>query len=146
MHLKALIAGLHMLHRLSLDFKFQTDFTLPQKKRYTINLPGSVQSTLNNSATRTSLAMILDAYESPSRRLSHNVSLVSRFEVPLAQWNCGVNPVPIVYNCTPSVDREPARIPTPPSYPLAVQSATVPSPPKKWFGSSFLLPLLPPCL
>ena len=65
------------------------------KKRCTINLPGSVQSTLNNSATRTSLAMILDAYESPSPRLSHAVSLVSRFEVPLAQWNYGANPGPI---------------------------------------------------
>ena len=87
--MKALIAGSHMLYRLSPDFKFQTDFTLPQKKRYTINLPGSVQSTINNSATRTSLAMILDAYESPSRRLSHDVSLVSRFEVPLAQPGSG---------------------------------------------------------
>jgi hypothetical protein len=55
------------------------------KKRCTINLPGSVQSTLNNSATRTSLAMILDAYESPSPRLSHAVSLVSRFEVPVCR-------------------------------------------------------------
>jgi len=87
---KALIAGFHMMYRLSPDFKVQTDFTLPQKKDAQL-MPGSVQSTLNNSATRTSLAMILDAYESPSRRLSHDVSLVSRFEVPLAQWNCEYN-------------------------------------------------------
>ena len=78
--MKALVAGFHMLYRLSPDLKFQTVFTLPQKKDAQL-LPGSVQSTLNNSATRTSLAMILDAYESPSPRLSHAVSFVSRFEV-----------------------------------------------------------------
>ena len=67
-----------MMYRLSPYFKVQTDFTLPQKKDAQLI---SVQSTLNNSATRTSLAMILDAYESPSHRLSHAVPLVSRFKV-----------------------------------------------------------------
>mgnify|MGYP007101557040 CR=1 FL=1 len=41
----------------------------------------SVHLKVNNSATKTSLAMILDAYESPSHRLSHAVPLVSRFKV-----------------------------------------------------------------
>ena len=30
--MKALVAGFHMLYRLSPDLKFQTVFTLPQKK------------------------------------------------------------------------------------------------------------------
>ena len=41
----------------------------------------SVHLKVNNSATKTSLAMISDAYESPSHRLSHAVPLVSRFKV-----------------------------------------------------------------
>ena len=41
----------------------------------------SVHLKVNNSATRTRLAMILDAYESPSHRLSYAVPLVARFEV-----------------------------------------------------------------
>ena len=38
-------------------------------------------SSVNISATRTSFAMILDAYESPTRRLSYVVPFISNFEV-----------------------------------------------------------------
>ena len=44
--------------------------------------PFSVRhSSVNISATRTSLAMILDEYESPTRRLSYVVPFGSNFEV-----------------------------------------------------------------
>ena len=44
--------------------------------------PSSVwHSSVNISATRTSFAMILDAYESPTRRLSYVVPFISNFEV-----------------------------------------------------------------
>ena len=39
----------------------------------------SVHLKVNNSATKTSLAMILDAYESPTHRLSYAVPFVSRY-------------------------------------------------------------------
>ena len=88
-------------HRLSHAVPLVSRFEVADRLRNATNkvaqliLPGSVHSTPNNSATRTSLAMILDAYEleSPSHRLSHAVPLVSRFEVP---WS-GENTGPIEY-------------------------------------------------
>jgi len=83
-------SDLKVCPHLTLEVEARSRADLKVSQTHLEYLPGSVQSTLNNSATRTSLAMILDAYESPSPRLSHAVSIVSRFEVPLAQWNYGL--------------------------------------------------------
>ena len=42
--MKALVAGFHMLYRLSPDLKFQTVFTLPQKKDAQLSLDVEARS------------------------------------------------------------------------------------------------------
>ena len=52
----------------------------------TTGVPGLVETAVDNSATKTSSAIVLNAYESPIHELSYAVLLVSILQVFFEIW------------------------------------------------------------